>query len=237
MTKKSAPDRRELDVPGVPETLLSQALLSRMPANLAPAPWTARCVAMIWGCRGGRDATQALPPELRSQSRGLAVIGGMVRYLDTPVGTYDEVFGIVVGADGRKPWGNVAFMAVDSEASLVGGRTNWAMPKTLAAFEGDLTGMTATGVDTRWKVSATPRRLGPSLRYKTKGSARQEFPDGSIGVSALTGSFKMRPAVIDVRVESDATLPRWLKPGRHLGSVSPEMTFTLGEPNRTQAAR
>ena len=41
---------------------------------------------------------------------------------------------MVASADGRRSWGNVAFMAVDSETSLVGGRTNWAMPKTLAQF-------------------------------------------------------------------------------------------------------
>jgi len=228
-------NRPELAVPGAPETLLSDALLSRLPANLAPAPWTARCVAMVWMCRGGRDATDALPEPLRSESRGLMVLGGLVRYRDTPVGTYHEVFGIVVGARGPKPWGHVAFMAVDSEASLVGGRNNWAMPKTLAAFEGGLDGMTATGVDSRWQVSATPGRLAPAMRYRTKGTARQVFPDGSIGVSALTGSFRMRPTIIDVRVESDSTLPRWLRPGRHLGSVSSEMIFTLGEPRRTPA--
>ncbi len=229
-TRKSAPGRPELLVPGVPETVLSEALLARLPENLAPAPWTTRCVAMVWLCRGGRDATEALPPALRGESRGHAVIGGMVRYLDTPVGTYDEVFGIVVGAQGRHPWGNIAFIAVDSETSVVGGRANWAMPKTLASFEGGLTGMTATGLDTNWRISATPRRLGPAIKYTSRASVRQEFPDGRIRPSELLGKFKMRPTLIDVEVESDSTLPRWLKPGRHLGSVSPEMTFTAGAP-------
>jgi len=220
----------ELDVPGVPETLLGPALLSRLPANLAPAPWTARCQAVIWGCRGGAAATEALPPTLRT-GRARAVIGGLVRYTETPVGSYDEVFGIVVGTDGRRPWGSVVFMAVDSETSLVGGRSNWAMPKTLASFTGSPdTGMTATGVEASWRVSATPHALGLSLPYRSKGTARQEFPDGVARDSRLEGRFRMRPAIVSVEVESAGSLPTWLRPGRHLGGVSPEMTFTLGEP-------
>jgi hypothetical protein len=223
----------ELDVPGVPETLLSQALVSRLPANLAPAPWTATCQAVIWGCRGGAAATEALPPALRT-GRARAVIGGLVRYSDTPVGSYDEVFGIVVGNDGRRPWGSVVFMAVDSETSLVGGRSNWAMPKTLASFEGAPdTGMAAMGVEASWRVSATPHALGLSLPYRSKGTARQEFPDGTVRSSALDGRFRMRPALVSVEVSSDGPLPTWLRPGRHLGGVSPEMTFSLGEPRRT----
>jgi hypothetical protein len=226
--------RPELAVAGVPETSLSEALLARLPENLAPAPWTAHCQAIIWGCRGGRAASAALPPALRSQGRSLAVLGGMVRYSDTPVGTYDEVFGIVAATKGTKPWGYVAFMAVDSEASLVGGRTNWGMPKTLASFLGDpVHGMTATGEDTTWRVNATPTVIGPTVPYRAKGSSKQVDADGQVCTSALTGEFRMRPAIVKVDVSSSGPLPRWLRPGRHLGAISPEMTFTLGEPRRT----
>ena len=224
-------------VPGVPETLLSDALLARLPQNLAPAPWEARCQAVIWMARGGKAATAALPGGLRSEARGLAVIGGLVRYFDTPVGTYDEVFGIVGAMSGRKPWGCVTFMAVDSEASLVGGRSNWAMPKTLAIFEGGIGSgqtMTATGADdVKWRVSATPRAIGVTVPYRTKGDAKQEFPDGSVRYCAMQGRFKMQPALVTVQVESDSTLPEWLRPGRHPGAVSEEMTFSLGAPRPT----
>ena len=64
------------------------------------------------------------------------MIGGMVRYLETPVGPYDEVLGMVGSRTGLRPWGSVAFMSVDSEPSLVGGRSNWAIPKTLGSFDG-----------------------------------------------------------------------------------------------------
>ena len=222
--------RTELAVPGVPETVISEALIARLPGNLAPAPWDARCTAMIWGTRGGAAASEALPPALRGQ-KALAVIGGMVRYEYTPVGTYDEIFGIVVTKQGRSPVGTVVFMAVDGIETLVGGRTNWAMPKALARFSGDpLRSMTATGEESEWRVSASARPLSPAIPYRTKGSALQENPEGGLWRSALTGRFKMRPALVNVEVSSSGSLPEWLRPGRHLGAVSPQMAFSLGVP-------
>lgn len=220
-------------VAGVPETALSEALLSRLPANQAPAPWDCVCEAVVWFGRGGRAATQALPPSLRHQASGLAVVGAMVRYHDTPVGAYDEVLGLVGSRTGVKPWGSVAFMSVDSESSLVGGRTNWAMPKTLGAFDGEVghgKAITASGADeARWRVSATPRVLGPSLPLRLAGVTRQEFPGSRVGTSDMTGRGRIRPALVHVEVESDGPLPGWLRPGRHLGAVVERGTFSLTE--------
>ncbi|HSV37992.1 MAG TPA: acetoacetate decarboxylase family protein [Nocardioidaceae bacterium] len=231
MTKKQqASLRPELAVAGVPETFISDTLLARLPENLAPAPWDARCTAVIWTARGGKDAAAALPPSLRRHT-SVMVVGGLVRYEYTPVGTYDEVFGIVIAREGRKPFGTVAFMAVNGLETLVGGRTNWAMPKTLADFSGaPETGMTATGVESTWQVSARPRVIGPSIPYRTKGTSRQVDAADRTLVSALEGRFRMRPALVTVDVSSEGTLPRWLRPGRHLGAVSPEMSFSLGVP-------
>ena len=52
--------RPELAVAGVPETFVSEQLLARLPENLAPAPWDARCQATIWMSRGGKEARAAL---------------------------------------------------------------------------------------------------------------------------------------------------------------------------------
>ena len=229
-------DRTELTgVAGVPETAVSQAVLERLPANEAPAPWDCVCEAVLWFGRGGRAAAQALPPALRGTAPGLAVVGAMVRYHETPVGAYDEVLGLVGSRSGVKPWGSVAFMSVDSEPSLVGGRTNWAMPKTLGAFEGDIGSgqtITATGADeARWRVSATPRVLpGPALPVRTTGLTRQEFPGARVGDSTMRGRGRLRPALVTVDVDSDGPLPTWLRPGRHLGAVLERGTFWLGEP-------
>lgn len=220
-------------VPGVPETALAEDLIARLPENLAPAPWDARCSGLVWSGRGGSAVRQALPPALRG-SRAIASIGGFVRYAYTPVGTYDEVFGMVASADGAKSWGNVAFMAVDSESSLVGGRTNWAMPKTLAQFEGGIgRGQTMTAScdgPVRWRVEATAVRVGPRLKVRSKQPSRQEFPDGAVRDSPMVASAVIRPALVRVEVVSDGPLASWLRPGLHLGAVIESAEFTLGEP-------
>jgi hypothetical protein len=221
-------------VAGVPETAVSEALLAGLPANDSPAPWECVCEAVVWFGRGGRAAADALPPALREGAQGLAVVGGLVRYLETPVGPYDEVLGMVGSRTGLRPWGSVAFMAVDSQPSLVGGRTNWAMPKTFASFDGgvgDGRSFSGTGADsTRWQVTATPKVLGPALPVRTTGVARQEFPGRRVGTSPLRARGRVRPALVTVQVESDGPLPTWLRPGRHLGAVVERATFTLEEP-------
>ena len=230
--------RTELDVPGVPETTLSAELLAGLPGNRAPAPWECVSSALVWMDRGGRAASKALPPNLSSSS-GLGVIGGMVRYLDTPVGTYDEVFGAVAVRSGRSVQGNVAFMAVDSQVSIVGGRTNWAMPKTLARFGGSIepnSTMTAEGAGgVQWRVTAKPKFVGPSVPLKSSAVAVQQFPDGSVGRSQLRLSGRMRPALVSVGVESDGPLAQWLRPGLRLGALVEHMTFSLDEPRTARS--
>lgn len=206
-----------------------------LPENTAPAPWTCDARAVVWYARGSAAATEALPPALRESASGLGVVGGMVRYSKTPVGPYDEVFGLVGSRTGGQPWGSVAFMSVDSEASLVGGRTNWAMPKTVATFTGEVGGgrtMTATGADeTSWCVTVTPTTYGPVLPMRSRGRCRQEFPGSRVGESLMRGKGRIRLAVVTVEVESDGPLPTWLRPGRHLGAVVESATFSLTEPD------
>ena len=220
-------------VPGVPETALADDLLARLPDNLAPAPWVVQYTGLVWNGRGGRAARQAFAPALRG-SRALASVGGFVRYSETPVGTYDEVFGLVASADGMKSWGNVAFMAVDSEASLVGGRTNWSMPKTLAKFDGEI-GHKRTMAGwadgpVRWRVEATPTVIGPRIKVRSKMPNRQEFPDGTVHDSQMSAQAVIRPALVRVEVVSDGPLASWLRPGIHLGAVIESGGFTLSEP-------
>ena len=72
----------------------------------------------------------------------------------------------------------MAFIAVDSEASVVGGRANWALPKGLARFEGTI-GLQgdAAVVGPDWTVRvgtrSRPLRLPTWLRY----SCCQLWPD------------------------------------------------------------
>ena len=223
-------------VTGVPETLLSQALLATLPENTSEAPWTVNCSAVLWTARPTAEARAALPPQVRQAgSKAVVVVGGMVRYLETPVGPYDEVFGIVMMRESlTRSFGHVAFMAVDSPASLVGGRTNWAMPKTLAAFSGSVGSrqtIVARGADDKdWEVRATPRVLGPRVPVRSRAVTRQEFPGERLGDSRLQARGKARPALVDVQVSSEGPLPQWLRPGRHVGAIAENVTFTLGVP-------
>jgi hypothetical protein len=225
-------------LPAIPETALADALLAGLPANRAAAPWECRCTGLIWLGAGGRPANAALPPALRG-NRALATLGGFLRYDDTPVGAYDEVFGVVASHTGASPWGTVALMAVDSPASLVGGRTNWAMPKTLAHFSGGpARGMAARSADgdVAWSLSATPRPVGPALPWRGRAIARQEFPGGRVGASRLVLRARLRPALVSIEVSSAGTLAGWLRPGRHLGAVVESATFTLDAPVFERAA-
>ncbi len=223
---------------GIPESSLSEALIARLPANEAPAPWECRCSAVMWLDRGGRAAAAALPPALAG-SPALATVGGFVHYTDTPVGPYDEVLGMIASRTALRPWGNVAFMSVDSPASLVGGRTNWAMPKSLARFDGEPGAdrvISATGDDEfEWSVGASVRTLGPAVPVRMSSTARQQFGDGRIGESALTFRGRARPAAVTVKVSSAGALHYWLRPGRHLGVVVERATFTLGRPSFVDA--
>ncbi len=226
-------------VAGVPETVLGPAPCATRLATLArdapPAPWELACEAVVWFGRGGGSAAAALPPVLRS-SRALAVVGAMVRYRDTPVGPYDEVVGLVASHDGPSPWGHVAFMGVDSDESLVGGRVNWAVPKTCATFTGDETdGRTASAPDGHplgWRDRVTARALGPRVPLRGRVLVRQLFPGGRIGDSWLTGRCTARLAVVEVHVESDGPLATWLRPGRHLGALLDPAQGTLSPARR-----
>ena len=72
--------------------------------------------------------------------------------------------------------------------------------------------------------------LGPKVPVRSKAITRQEFPGGILGDSRLSARGTARPAIVDVEVESDGPLARWLRPGKHLGAVAEGITFTLGVP-------
>lgn len=220
-------------VPGVPETTLPDHLLPALPDNHAPAPWRVRGSSVVWRSKVTPAATEALPTALRTKAKVVSVMGGLVRYDESPVGSYDEVFGVIACRIGATVFGNVAFMAVDSPASLVGGRANWSMPKTLAKFEGSIASgesMNAMGeTGSHWGVSANPRVIGPPLPYFSRARVIQQFPDGTLRGSRQSMRGWMRIARVQVAVEGEH-LPEWLLPGSHAGAVIGSMKFGLGVP-------
>jgi hypothetical protein len=102
----------------------------------------------------------------------------LIRYLDSPVGPYAEM--VLAPAFVRRPFpqAHVAFIAVDSGASMVGGRANWALAKVLARFEGTIGPQgdaAVVGPDWTVRVGTRPRplRLPTWLHY----SCCQLWPD------------------------------------------------------------
>lgn len=79
-----------------------------------PAPWRSVVDAALWWQPGGG-------------------VGGLAAYRAGPVGPYLELLRALPTWRGA----HVVLMAVDSPASVEGGRRNWALPKELARFEAD----------------------------------------------------------------------------------------------------
>lgn len=220
-------------VPGASECRLDDAALADLPPDAPPAPWDCESSAVVWWSRGGRAATRAAGAVGSSGGRVLAVVGGMVSYQRTPVGPYHEVYGAIGLRRGLRVRGTIPFMPVDSRASLVGGRSNWSLPKCLADFSGEPGPGTMTARGAGWQVRATARPFGPHFPLPMRGWIVQAWPDGALREAVLTGRARARSAIVTVQVESDGELRRWLRPGRHPGAVLTEMTFSLSAARTT----
>jgi hypothetical protein len=208
-------DREEmLGLWGVPQTVLADDLAARLPVEAPPAPWRTTMRAVVWNARPNKAAREAAGPVA---GRVAAVLGGLISYDETPVGPYNEIVGIV-GLLNRGITSTVPFIAVDSPASVVGGRVNWALPKTLARFTGEpATEMSATGDD--WVVRATVRPFGPAVPFRSHASLTQPWPGGGVRRTGVRMVGRVRPALVRVTVDAAPTLSGWLRGGWHLGAV------------------
>jgi hypothetical protein len=218
-----------LGVPGVAESRLSGAIAATLPAGAPAAPWDCDSVAVIWWSRprgvAGSTASDVVP----GGGRPVVVLGGMVSYRRTPVGTYHEVFGGVGLRRGRGVAVCIPFMAVDSRESVVGGRQNWSLPKVLASFTGEpgpRAPVTAEGDG--WAVRATARPIAPRIPVRMNGRVAQRWPDGLVRSSVLTGRGKSTLCRVTVDVTSSVgDLPTWLRPGSRFGVITSDVNFVL----------
>jgi hypothetical protein len=219
-------------VPGVLETTLDAVAMAALPDTAPPAPWRCRCDAVVWLARPNRSARAVLAPGVAETGRPVAVVGGFVRYRDTPVGSYDEVLGAVALAGRHGIRASVPFMAVDSAISVVGGRSNWSLPKTLAEFTGDPASGVRAGAP-GWSVRAQAHAAPRGLSIRATGRLIQQWPDGEVRRSVLRTQGLAVAALVRVETHSDNAadgLPDWLRPGWHLGAVILDADFTLGRP-------
>src|SRR5215210_2662715 len=107
------------------------------PLVVPPPPWDSTIEAVLWWQRSGPAVRAALPAPLQGSAVLGITIGGLISYRTGPVGPYRELFAAPLLLRRGRPVAHVAFMAVDSAASMAGGRGNWALPKVLAGFDPD----------------------------------------------------------------------------------------------------
>ncbi|GAA3391964.1 acetoacetate decarboxylase family protein [Cryptosporangium minutisporangium] len=212
-------------IPSVRESVLASDV--ELPTSSAPAPWRTKIDAAFWWHRASADAASMLPPALRSLGVIPVTLVAFVRYRETPVGAYSEVFASPVLL--RKwpvPPIHIPFMAVDSLTSVHGGRSNWALPKTLASFEWGGAAVTATGDG--WKMSAEARASTPKFPMAGGLKTLQLF-DGEPRAAWVGMHGRARLGRVTASAEGP-TLSRWLTPGRHPALLISDATMSVGAP-------
>jgi hypothetical protein len=203
-------DLRLLDLPSVAESVLPEAVLAGLPDSTPAPPWDCRVRAVVWVQRG----VAPLPAGSPWADRALPLtLGAVVEYLDSPVGSYREVFaGPLLRRRGR-PVVHVPFIAVDSLPSVHGGRAHWGLPKALAAFDGDVGAGRVSATGGGWTVDVDAARHGlPVPMLATFGN------DQTAGRAEVVVRGRGRATAVHVRA-SGPTLSAWLGTGLHPGVV------------------
>lgn len=200
--------------PHLPESRLPDELAARLPPSTPPAPWSCRVRAVLWVQRAPSPLPSSSP--FAGRVRGVA-LGGLVDYLESPVGPYREVLVGQLLRGTALPVVHVPFIAVDSLPSVHGGREHWQLPKALAAFDG--TRAEGDG----WALTATPRAYG--LRFPVRGPLGNDQGAGRATIQ-LRGTARL--ARVEVSASGPAIGP-WLGTGTHLGLVA-EGRMVVGAP-------
>lgn len=223
-------------LPGASETELTDEMLGQLPDTAPLAPWPLAASVLSWSARPDPGAVEvvraALPAPLRDATP-LLTAGMLISYAETPVGRYDEIIGAILLRQGRTVFVHIPFIAVSSAASVVGGRANWSLPKTLAAFDGHpASGRTMTARGSGWEVSATARTRGPALPFVLPPLLRlvQVDASGRRWGAPVRASGWFHTARVTVKVSSTGELGSWLPQGPQVGLVTPKATCTLPAP-------
>jgi hypothetical protein len=204
------------DLPGVPESRLPADLLARLPSSTSPPPWHCRVRAVVWVQRA-----QAPLPAASPYAGGVLplTLGAVVDYVETPVGPYREVFAGPLLRRAGRPLVHIPFMAVDSLASVHGGRAHWQLPKTMAAFRGDVVAGSADVTGDGWSVRVRAAAYGPRLPVLSPFGSAQTGHGGRRLSAAVDLRGRGRLARVEVTAQGP-TLSGWLGSGRHVGVVA-----------------
>jgi hypothetical protein len=216
-------------IPSVPESEISETLAARLPEPV-PAPWTTSGSGLLWLHRASVSATAHHQSGL-SFDRALPVtVAAFLRYDEGPVGAYDEILAMpTLTLHKRRLSLPVAFIAVDSEASIAGGRANWALPKTLASFAWRERDGLARHIEAHgegWSAGARLLWSGPRVPLWTRSRQTQVRADGSLITVPLRSRGIGRLARIEVQSDGP-TLPCWLLGGVHFGLALERVTHQI----------
>jgi hypothetical protein len=229
-----------LDLPAVPESQLDDALRARLVAGEggppAAPPWSTEVSAVLWWHRAAPQAVEQLPAAVRHLPHLPITVGALVRYRNSPVGSYSEVFASPVllrrpmpgSRRPQLPAVTVPFIAVDSLASVVGGRAGWMLPKTLARALWPPDGAARLESDT-WSVSVMVKPSSGRIPLRGRLPLLQPHPDGGRRLSTV----RLRGRTQFARVQIDTagpTLPRWLLSGRHPGVAISSGSMEISAP-------
>lgn len=211
----------DLGMVPLPESRLPADLLAQLPASTPPPPWHCRVRAVVWCQRAPSPLPSSSP--YAGRVRG-AAIGAVVDYLDSPVGPYREVFVGQLLRGTLLPLLHVPFIAVDSLASVHGGRAHWALPKAIATIE--LADGVGSAAGDGWRLGVRARARGPRLPVVGPLSTAQTSVTAQTSAGAMTSARALawlrgrgRLAWVEVAA-AGPVLGGWLGSGRHLGVVA-----------------
>ena len=230
-------------LPGVPESKLTAEAAASLPDTAPEAPWTGRARALTWWNKPEPAALEALrallPPEL-GPVRPIRCVGALLYYDEAPVGSYHEIMALVVLRRGRSLIAHVPFIAVDSPASVVGGRANWALPKVLARFTGSpSTDTTLTAAGDPWSIRATARAGIPALPFYLPATSSLVQADQNGRLCGVRGRAHglIRPARVTVDADLSPGLAGWFPTGRCAGALATRVSLRLPASRRLDTDR
>lgn len=193
-------------------------------AAYPPEPWDLAGLGHLTTWTVPPEALPALPFRTRPVTvRGRALVStAFVSYSDQGLMAYDELLAAVVVRHGRGVGLSITDIWVDSEASMLGGRGLWGIPKELATFERPGDGFGAASADGPIAAASFTARRAPAvpLPLPLRATVVQTL-HGRTVASPIRASGRLRPA--SALWDLDAAGPlAWLRAGRPVSSLVAE---------------
>ncbi|HVS67377.1 MAG TPA: acetoacetate decarboxylase family protein [Mycobacteriales bacterium] len=219
------------DAIGLPETQLPPQLVPLLPDKVPPAPWRTQCRVITWVHAVAPAAIEAFPAPIKPA--GVALVAwALVRYEHTPVGPYDEIAATLL-PEGGLGYGHIPFIAVDSYPSIVGGRANWLLPKSLARFvwsEDSLSANITADAPAKpgWSVTLNATPSGEATTTAVPSNVQQVSASGTVRRFTGTMAGTMQGASVNVEGVAEGPLAALLVSGVHSGTLFTDCQFDVG---------